>query len=305
MEFRDIEYFAVVAEHGNVRRASEILGLSPPALSKSLRRLEKEMRSRLVIRTPKGVELTSVGHALLARVSRIRLTLDEVAREAADLSQGKAGNLRIGTSPAVGEDVPAVYFNLSRDAPELSIQIVTTSNEVSVPMLLKGELDLIFNYIDFIPAAPHKNLGVERLYDDVVVVCASASHRLSRLKRVGMNDLAEERWTVSSPEFLNMQWLYKVFQDRGLPPPRAALETRSIHLRLQAIATSNLIGFIPRRLLRRALLELRVKELPVKELIWRRPVGIMYREGGYLSPAGKRFIMILKAAAKEIAAVTR
>ena len=63
MELRDIEYFAVVAEHGNLRRASEALGLSPPALSKSLRRLEESMQAKLVERTPKGVALTPVGAA--------------------------------------------------------------------------------------------------------------------------------------------------------------------------------------------------------------------------------------------------
>ena len=40
MELRDIEYFGVIAEHGNLARAAEALGLSQPALSKSLRRLE-------------------------------------------------------------------------------------------------------------------------------------------------------------------------------------------------------------------------------------------------------------------------
>src|SRR5262245_39212455 len=71
MELRDIEYFAVVAEHGNVRRAAEALDLSPPALSKSLRRLEKSVGAKLVKRTPKGVELTDVGVAMVGQVRRI------------------------------------------------------------------------------------------------------------------------------------------------------------------------------------------------------------------------------------------
>ena len=75
MELRDIQYFAVVAEHGNVRRASEALGLSPGALSKSLRRLEESLKAKLVERTPKGVALTSVGAALLSQVQRLRVTM--------------------------------------------------------------------------------------------------------------------------------------------------------------------------------------------------------------------------------------
>ena len=58
MELRDIEYFAVIAEHGHLGRASEALGLSQPALSKSLRRLEEAVEARLFNRTPKGMELT-------------------------------------------------------------------------------------------------------------------------------------------------------------------------------------------------------------------------------------------------------
>ena len=88
MELRDLEYFAVVAEHGHVGRAAEALGLSQPALSKSLRRLEKAMQAKLVKRTPKGVELTAVGSALHMHVHRLRLSLNDVVHEAADLSQG-------------------------------------------------------------------------------------------------------------------------------------------------------------------------------------------------------------------------
>jgi DNA-binding transcriptional LysR family regulator len=88
MELRDIEYFAIIAEHRNVRRASEALGLSPGAMSKSLRRLEKSMHAKLVERTPKGVALTSVGAALLAQVHRLRVTLMDIRREAEDLTEG-------------------------------------------------------------------------------------------------------------------------------------------------------------------------------------------------------------------------
>src|SRR5687767_28790 len=100
MDLRDIEYFAVLAEHGQLVRAAEALGLSQPALSLSLRRLEKSAQAKLVKRTPKGVELTAVGTALLSHVRRLRLARDDLAREVADLAQGRAGNLRIGASPA-------------------------------------------------------------------------------------------------------------------------------------------------------------------------------------------------------------
>jgi DNA-binding transcriptional LysR family regulator len=88
MEFRDIDYFAVLAGHGHVGRPAEALGLSPPALSLSLRRLETSMRAKLFARTPKGVELTVTGSALLAQVKRLRLARNDVLREAAEPESG-------------------------------------------------------------------------------------------------------------------------------------------------------------------------------------------------------------------------
>src|SRR5262245_28247821 len=131
MELRDIEYFAVVAEHGNVRRAAEALDLSPPALSMSLRRLEKAVGAKLVKRVPKGIELTAVGAAMVHQARRIRLTLHDVTREAADLSQGRAGHLRIAVGPMTVEDLPRVYSALHRDVPKLTLEVIVTDNDES------------------------------------------------------------------------------------------------------------------------------------------------------------------------------
>ena len=141
MELRDIEYFAAVAEHGNLRRAAETLGLSQPALSKSLRRLESSMAAKLVRRIPRGVELTPVGAALHAQVRRIRLTLGDVRREAADLSEGRAGDLRIGTSPLHAEVLPAAFAALLKNAPRVRLAVTVSDNDLMVPALRNGELD--------------------------------------------------------------------------------------------------------------------------------------------------------------------
>jgi DNA-binding transcriptional LysR family regulator len=302
MELRDIEYFSAVAEHGNVRRAAEALGMSQPAISKSLRRLEQSLDAKLVARTPKGVELTPVGSALLAQVRRIRLTLDDVAREAGDLSQGRAGHLRIGAGPTVCEDLPPVYAILLKSAPKLTVEITVSDNDVMVPALHNGELDLIFN---FLPVPPYEGTIQEHLYDDQFVVVASANHRLSKLKRVTIADVAQERWALSNPFVRSQQGLYQAFQQRGLQPPRIAVETRLQRLRLQTWASTDLLGYVSRRVLLQAARGFRLKELPIKELAWRCPFGVIYREGGYLSPAARRFIEILKATAKEIAAEKR
>jgi DNA-binding transcriptional LysR family regulator len=70
-----------------------------------------------VRRTPKGVELTDVGRALLLHVGRLKLAREDLAREISDLAHGQAGHLRVGTSPAIANNVlPDACSMLLKDA---------------------------------------------------------------------------------------------------------------------------------------------------------------------------------------------
>jgi len=292
MEIRDLEYFAVVAEHGNVTRASEALGLSPPALSKSLGRLEKSIGAKLVERSPKGVKPTAAGAALLLQVRRLRLTLHDVTREAVDLGLGQAGHLRIGLSQLDDKELVAGCAVLLRDAPRLSLEIVVSNNDIMVPRLCHGELDMIVNVI---PATPYDGTVQELLFDDEFVVCASAGHRLAKRKRLTVADLSQERWALASPDIPSRQLLYQVFRDSGLPPPKIAVEARSIRVRLHTWAYADLLGITSKRFLRRVSAPFCLVQLPVKALSWPRPVGAIYRKDGYLPPAARRLIDFLKS----------
>ena len=294
MEWRDLQYFAVVAQHENVRQASEALELSPAAVSKSLRRLERSMRAKLVERSSKGVTLTPVGAALLAQIGRLRVTLDDVRREAADLSEGRAGHLRIGVGATTVEDLPERCAALLKEAPGLTAQIIVGDNDVMVPALCSGELDLVFNVL---PDTPYAGCVQEQLFEDVFVVCASAAHRLARRKRLSMADLVDEQWVLSAPAVLNVRHVTRTFQGSGLPAPKVAIEARPLRLRLQICASTDLLGFSARRTLPLCAPGFLLKELPVDELKWRRPVGVICRNGSYLSPAAQRLIRLLRVIA--------
>lgn len=284
MELRDIEYFAIVAEHRHLGRASEALGLTQPALSKSLRRLEQSLQTKLVKRTPKGVELTTEGCALLSRVRELRLSLQDVAREIADLSQGRVGNLLIGAGPTLAEDIlPAAFAALLKGAPRLRLKVSVSDNDLMVPALHNGEVDIIVNYI---PAVLPEGLVQMPLIDDEFVVCASTNHRLTRHGRVTIADLVEEQWALTEQTLGSQASLRRAFQDRGLPLPQVALETRSVRLVLRSVASSNLLTFTSRHVVEQAASRYRLAVLHVRELesAWRRPVGVIYRKGGYLSP---------------------
>jgi DNA-binding transcriptional LysR family regulator len=300
MELRDIEYFAVIAEHGHLGRAAETLGLSQPALSKSLRRLEEALRVKLVKRTAKGVELTPEGSVLVLRVRELRLSLQSIGREITEVKEGRIGHVRLGVGfPGSEEFLSAAFAMLLEDAPHTRLMVSVSDNDVMIPALRNGELDLIVNYY-LGTVAPIEGLVFEHLYDDENVVCASVKHRLAIQEQVTLAELAKERWALTDPALALHRRLHEKFRDDGLGPPNIALEARSAALRLRTVASSHLLDWTSRKVVEQSALASEVKILPIEELTWRRPVGLIYRRENYLPPAVSRFIEILKASAKEM-----
>lgn len=299
MDLRDIDYFAVLAEHGHVGRAAEALGLSQPALSLSLRRLEKSMNAKLVTRTPKGVELTDVGAALVSRVHQLRLARQDVMQEVTDLSEGRAGNLRIGTHPGVIDDLLApACCALLKSAPKVTMTITVETNEAAMAALREGKLDLIVNIV---PASPPRDLVHEHLLDDTMVVFCSSKHRLAKQKRVTMEDLEQEHWTATAFNAPAWPHVNLAFEGSGRSPPRVVARTTSLSLRDRLVASTDLLGTSSRRVLRQIAPRYGVVELQVVGFKGKRGIGVFYRKGAYLSPAAQRLIELLKKTAKEIA----
>ena len=297
---RDIQYFAVVAEHGHLGRAAESLGLSQPALSMSLRRLERFMQTKLVKRTPKGVDLTASGEAVFAHARRLRLSVEDISREVADLSQGRAGHLRIGTAAGFAIHLmPTACAALLKEAPKATLKITIGDRNASLTGLRNGELDLA---IITMQAPLHDDMVEERLYDEEYVVYAASNHRLAKHRQLTLADLTQERWAMGAINGPSERRLSQAFADADLPAPIITIETTNLHLRHHLVAASDLLAFSPRRVVRYAAAHLQVAELRVKDLAYTRRVGVAYRKDAYLSPAAKRFIEILKATAKEIAA---
>lgn len=299
MNFRDVEYFAVLAEHGHVGRAAEALGLTQPALSVSLRRLEQSMNAKLFTRTPKGIALTDVGRVLLSQVRRLRQTRDDVMREVADLSQGRAGNLRVGAHAGVMDSLmgPACCALLNA-APNVTLAVTIESNEAAVSAIREGRLDL---GVSVLPSPPLKDIAQEHLLDDTIVVFAAARHRLAKRRQVTLDDLEGERWAATAFSAPALPLLSLALQERGRNALRYVVQTSSLTFRDQLVANTDLLGTSSKRLLKQIKSRHRVVELPIRGFSVKRSVGVFHRKDAYLSPAARQFIGILRATAKNIA----
>lgn len=96
MNTRRLEYFLTIAETGNLRQASEILHLTPPALSKAMKQLEEEMGLKLWAPDGRRIILTDSGKALLKRAPAL-INEFKSLREDLVRAKDKAKPIRIGT----------------------------------------------------------------------------------------------------------------------------------------------------------------------------------------------------------------
>ena len=94
-------WFKLVAERGSVHRAAPELGVSQPAVSKAIRRLETSLGLKLFERTARGMLLTEAGRTIYARALQIADWTLGVSADVVDLKAANTGLLRVGVVPAL------------------------------------------------------------------------------------------------------------------------------------------------------------------------------------------------------------
>jgi len=97
MRFTQIRDFLAVAHAASLRAAARRLGISQPAMTKSVRRLEAELSVQLLQRTTRGIVLTPSGRMFLARARVMQSELDKARDELAESE--RQGSVAIGVGP--------------------------------------------------------------------------------------------------------------------------------------------------------------------------------------------------------------
>jgi LysR family transcriptional regulator, regulator for bpeEF and oprC len=121
---RSIEYFVCAAELGSISGAADVLGVSPPAVSKLLAALESRLRISLFTRTSRGVVLTRDGEGYLIRCRKILDDLESAEAALAVPVQSPRGTLVVGMPPNLATYCVAPALNKFRARfPEILIQL--------------------------------------------------------------------------------------------------------------------------------------------------------------------------------------
>lgn len=137
--------FCVVAKEKNISKASEVLFISQPALSFSIKELEKELNQTLFIRKSKGVELTTFGKVLYNKIKDVIDVFDEAENLANRFNNLQEGIIRIGSSSSNANQMLTKYLTkFAKAYPSINISMRRGTREKLSQDLKNNELDLIF-----------------------------------------------------------------------------------------------------------------------------------------------------------------
>ncbi len=203
MQFTEIETFRALMRMGTTHKAAQLLGVTQPAVSQSIKRLQSQSGITLFQRRAARLMPTPEAHGLMAEVERAFIGMDAIAHRISSLRQGGVGRMEVSCYPAFGLGfMPRALGRFQQHLctqpgqpwPQVSLQILSSKDvreRVSMGLcdfgLMADELPL--QGIDHSSFARMKG-----------VVVMPPGHALARFQKVTPRQLAEARFISLNPE---------------------------------------------------------------------------------------------------------
>ena len=297
MRLRQIRDFVAVIQAGSLRAAARSLGISQPAMTKSIRQFEEELQVQLLQRSGRGAVATRAGKAVLARARVVQAELKNIEDDLEQLRGKRAGSVVIGASAAASVlFVPEALARFRRRYPEASVRLVEGVSDFLLPMVRDATLDFA------IGRKSREKLDVairfKPLYATQMVIAGRRGHPLRDAK--SLRDLAQASWVrFASPGQSGL--LARMFSLAGLPPPRIMVHCESYTTGLAVLASTDALGMLVPQLLAKRYAPGFLQEIRVKDAMLSVTFGMFSRTHAPLAPAASVMAAAVTAAARRLA----
>lgn len=297
LKLRQLRLLVAVGKHGNIQNAARELNVSQPAATKMIKDLELDFEVQLFTRTNRGVVPTPYGEALIRHGKLIFAQVSNAAQELDDMNEGNSGRVVVGTLLAASPQLlPAAIARVSKERPNVAIKVVEGTNEVLMPALHSGEIDLV---VGRLPTHRYRNALEQRtLFDEQIVLVVGADHPLSGCSDLSFQDLTPFGWILPPIETTLRRQLDQYFIRNGHFSPGLSVESVSYLTNRALLQNNTLVGLMPAHVAAQDLAAGTLKQLPLTLPFGTGPVGVSYRAETQLSPAGSAFLDALTQVAE-------
>ena len=213
MRIEQLEHLAAVARAGSFRRAAEQLHISQPALSSSVRSLEKELGVDILERGRHGARVSDPGRDLLPHLLTVLDSYDAL-RQAASSEHAGTRLIRLGTvSTAATPLLTPAIRQLRERHPATQVEVVAAQQAGIAQGLLDGSIDLgLVNFLegDDLPTELHAT----PLLRGRPVICMRPDSPLADYAGVRVSELRAEPLIAMRPGYVMHRFLHRLLRDR-------------------------------------------------------------------------------------------
>jgi DNA-binding transcriptional LysR family regulator len=191
METHEIRYFLALVRELNFTRAAEACGVSQPALTRAIQKLEGELGGALFLRRPGQVDLTRLGREVLPQLAAIERTMSDVHRLAETVSRASRHSLRLGVMCTVGPtNLVNVMEQVRKTLPDLELSITDAKSGEIVRLIAQDEIDVAIAAWPDYPEA----VRAEPLHQERYAVAMRADDALAQGPMVALERLAGQAY---------------------------------------------------------------------------------------------------------------
>ena len=296
LSLRHLRLVAAIQAEGNLLRAAQHLNMTQSAVTKALQDAEAIAGVPLFERTNRGVTATMFGRSLTAHARLILAQMDNAAQELTGLRDGSLGSVAVGTLLAASASLlPESIAALRRSHPKLVLRVVDGTNDVLMPALRSGELDMVIGRLP--EFRDREALRQETLLTDYAQIVLRKGHPLTRLAKPSLADLLAYDWVLPGPQTTLRRQIDAAFRAENLEPPSHAVDSVSFLTTRALLLSTDFLAVWPVQL---AALESQRHDIASLDLALpttRRPIGITTRAQDRTSPAAALLIDSLRTTA--------
>jgi LysR family tcuABC transcriptional regulator len=238
MELRQLRYFVKVVEVGSISRAALDLDLVQSALSQQITRLEGELSTRLLKRTPQGVTPTEAGVAFFREA---QLTLRHAEQAVRSAQQARlTGTVSVGLAPTTAAVLGLPLMQAMRERyPDVRLHMVESMSGHLSDMLNARQLDLAVLFDSPMGASQHLQTARRwsvwpLIEEDIFLIAARSTRPAKSAQNLCMVDLAQEPLILPTGLHGLRSSLNAAFA-RANVTPQVTLEIDSLSLLMEAV----------------------------------------------------------------------
>jgi DNA-binding transcriptional LysR family regulator len=245
---RQFSYFLAVADERHFGKAAERLRMSQPPLSQQIQILERALGVRLFDRSRRGVRLTREGAALLGPVQQFMDHAQRLQQAVTDARLGRSEVVSIGAiNSALFDIMPRLMRVAKQRYQHLSLSMREMKTADALAAVQSGEIDIALARFD----DRITSLEFRPIVNDHLVVVLPADHRLTKLSRIPLSELADEPLVLpprrSSPSYFDQ--IIRACRDAGFSP-HVLYEISAVVSQIAFVGCGVAIGMVPSRSMR-------------------------------------------------------